>query len=30
MLVGFISGMGIEVLTSQISKIMGVYVESER
>ncbi|TAH49059.1 MAG: SulP family inorganic anion transporter [Chloroflexota bacterium] len=29
-LVGFISGLGIEVLTSQISKIMGIHVESER
>lgn len=29
-LVGFISGLGIEVLTSQISKIMGIHTESER
>jgi len=29
-LVGFISGMGIEVLTSQVQKIMGVHVEAER
>ena len=29
-LVGFISGLGIEVLTSQVQKIMGIHVEADR
>jgi sulfate permease, SulP family len=29
-LIGFISGLGIEILTSQVQKIMGIHVEAER